>query len=388
MRLKGVTTALLLILCFMMLWNVTWAVLPQPQLGGMGSLPSVYSLSATSHEGDIHINHGETFRIHDRQFNMTGTMFVEDNSTLSVENAVLTLTLPLNDSTKDVLVARDNSLVSIVNSTIIVINENYTVGYGQIRSYGQAQVNITESTFLLGYRVFVEAHDNSAIDIENTKMTTFTYYSEYDDVTTYESSSAFIQNSTVDGLFLNNSSKAVVKNSVFGVIMTGSGSPGKTAADITNSEVREYIMTLDVSCLFTIKNSTIRWLSLGQDSSAILTGVTGMQLDADKNATVLLIASSWSSVNMNGGSVLVAGDWPFFWIAVPYTWVLPLKILTVAAIIVGISISVSILREAHSRKKRTEESVEGVRQTSPSKTRTHILKSTVCYSLLSCGETA
>jgi hypothetical protein len=321
-------------------------------MGMASSQLSLYSRS-TNQVGDLYINGDEVFQIHDCEFNLTGTIFVKDDSTLDVQNVTLNLIRPQGSNTTDVLTATDRSHVLITNSTIVLGNYDYDhAEWVSFTGYDQTEINITESTFK-GSRFIANTYDISTINIENSNMTT-----DYSEIATFGSSSLHIENSTIPTLVANNNSIEYVKNSLLSNVVTCFGQ-GHTTVNITDSWV-DWVASWDKgSCRYTIRNSTIFWFEVGPNSSAYITDSSGNQLNVDENATAVLVGSSWNHIIPEGTGVVLVGNW-FFGLSfpgivgVPYTWVLPLEIVIIVLMIIGIGALIFEMQRVRMKKKKAE----------------------------------
>jgi hypothetical protein len=107
-------------------------------------------------EGDINVSDHETLTVQNCEFSMTGRVIADDDATIAVRNAKLTLSPSDGDGISMVLRGRARLLV--INSTVTF---NRTVGDCQIIVEAEAQANITEST--VSSRGYVIGHDSSTI---------------------------------------------------------------------------------------------------------------------------------------------------------------------------------------------------------------------------------
>jgi hypothetical protein len=347
-----VAIAALMILCFEALSSATCNALSQPRLDNISSSASLVSPAGTSHEGDLYINGSETFILHDREFNVTGTIFIQDHSTLDIENTTLTLRLPFDSSATDVITAADQACVLLSNSTIVVYKYSGPPYQSAITGHNQTQISISGST-IEGYQASISLFDASTITMKNSKIT-----GEDNFLETLGNSSSNVENSTFQTLDLEDNSTASVTNSTINEISVGNV-PGQTALNITGSS------TIDVgtwgkgSCNYIIENSTISWLDVSSNSLAHITRTSGNQLSTHENATVLLSGSSWNQIDLGRNAVVLVRDWFFGlpllgFVEVPYTWVLPVQIFIVASVIVAIGVTILVIRVKRLKKEKAE----------------------------------
>jgi hypothetical protein len=356
-----ITIVFSLMLCFVVFPGTIRGAMSQPNFIMLVAAQPLVSESPGDYEPDLYINGSETFSVHDRIFNATGTVNVQDNATLEMRNATLILTRPLGSPTNDVLIATDRAHVLIEDSTLIINNNGHDPEHGDyvtFSEYNQAEMNITRSTFQGRWQmdqVRIRAFDASVINIKDSNLTEqLTDISEPGEVAVYGSANAslHILNSTLSALGLKEYSTASVRNCDLNYVFAGETSHRDNAFDnmslsLMDSRVISSVMGYSGFCRFFIQNSAIHWLVIGPNSSAYIENTSGNQLDVEANSEALLVHSSWNHINSHGSGRILVGDWffglPFPGIAgVPYTWVSSLETFIIAVAIVGVVTSVYV----------------------------------------------
>jgi hypothetical protein len=349
---KVAIAAFLMILCSEALSSATCNTLSQPRLSNTSSSALLISPAETSHEGNLYINGSETLILHDREFNVTGTIFMQDHSTLDVENTTLTLKLPFDSSATDFITATDEASILLSNSTIMVHKYSGPPYWSAITGHNQTQISISGST-IEGYQVSISLFDASTITMKNSKMT-----GESNLLETLGNSSSNVENSAFKRFDLQDNSTASVTNSTIDEISVGNV-PGQTALNITSSSITDVGTWGEGSCHYIIKNSTIFWLDVSPNSSAYITRTSGNQLSTHENTTVLLSGSSWNQIDLGGNAVVLVRDWFFGlpltgFVGVHYTWILPMQIFIVVSAIVAIGVSVLVIRAKRLKREKAE----------------------------------
>lgn len=350
MRLRGKILALLLLL-FSTVSVTSCSSQTQPKrvtilTAHLSSPPEII------YNGSLYINGSQIYQIHNCLFNLTGTIFVQDNSTLDVENTTLTLAYhnPNVESPHiEFLFALNESHVYIKNSTIIMQAEDWGAAY----ALDDAQIQVLNCNFLGWSRSWLEADNNSRINFENSKMLV-------PGSGLYASGSSFIgiRNSTLFDFDLTDNSTASVNNSRINEYLQACVDPGKTILNITGSFVDTVMNWGEGSCKYDIRNSTIDWLQIGPNSSAQVVGTSGNQLNVDDSSMVTLIDSSWNQIYPRGNSLVLIKEWFFglsipWMFGVPFNWVSPLEFLFVLETLITIGVLWHFLRKAAQMRAET-----------------------------------
>ena len=321
--------------------------------------PSVCSASANivsqyqnvTYEGDMLVSGNETFTIQDSEFYMIGEITVADTSMLVIRDSKF-VTIPTWPGVSIVLEEQAN--IAITNSTVIFEHPD---GFDcRIIAHGNAQVNITLST--IRQNGFLVAYDNSLIHVRNSTMTIGQEpHTQYCGVATFDSSTAKIENSTLDGVFVWDNSSTSIKNSVVGLVRTCRRELDKTAVNITSSVV-ETVEVGGGSPVFHIKDSTITWrLTMGSNASAWLTGCSIAETSARGNANIFLVDSSSDRIKTQGNAtVLVGWNLPFFGLVLMHYTLVP--ILQTFTIIVLIVVAVIFLVYFFRKTRRSHRQIE------------------------------
>lgn len=172
----------------------------------------VQEQNATSHLGDIVVEHNDTLLIHDCQFNQTGKLILRDNAEVTISNATFISNWNPNETpdeaywrTKKVIL-QNQSKLTIVNSELILsANASYNRDEHCIIVGDEAIVNITDSkiTYSDGLGDYIYGRNNSRVWMRNVVMSTFypvSYYSvQYpkSGLELEDQSQAEVQNSTL-----------------------------------------------------------------------------------------------------------------------------------------------------------------------------------------------
>ena len=330
------------------IWNTPYVV--EPYLNDTYPLVKQYTSGAPRtilYEGNLYINSSQIYQIHNCLFNLTGTIFVQDNSTLDIENTILTL-MYRNPSASnpnfDFLFATNESHVCIKNTTIIIQAEDW----GAMYALDNAFVQVLNCNFFGWSRSWLETDNYSRIDFENSEMLV-----AGSGLYASGSSSIWIKNSTLFDFDLTDNSTGTVDNSRISEYLQACVNPGKTVLNIINSFVDTVMNWGEGSCKYDIRNSTINWLQIGPNSSATLVGTSGNQLNIDDKSVATLIDCSWNQIYPRGNSLVLIKNWFFGlsipWVfSVPFDWVSPLEFLFVLETLITIGVLWHFLRSARS----------------------------------------
>lgn len=287
-----------------------------------------YQYQNVTYEGNLLISNNQTFTIQNSEFLMKGTITVEDTSTLIIRNSKFT-TVPSRDSPLGrgsiVLLSKANLIVT--NATVIFKHpDNFAC---EILAYNDAKVNMTHSTFQK--RGYVTAHDNSRVHVNNSTM-----HAKWDycGIVTSEDSTAVIETSVMDGVFVWDNSTVSIKDSVVRLVRTG----GVTTIDIETSEVDqiETFTPMDEPHAPTIhvEDSTVKRVRV-------------------RNASVLLVDTNVGSIVAQGNATVIVG-WNLLLLGLvkmPYTWVpyVQLTIVVVIGVIIVIVLLVLLRKKARTK---------------------------------------
>ena len=351
MNRNGAKIVLILFLCFLQFSNTASFAIDNATLEGTSSRTLVSS--ATSHEGDIYVKSSETLSILDCEFNETGTIYVQDDGTLEIENANVTFIRPFGSSTIDVLTVEDNGSALIANSTISLINNDIKhADYLTLSCYNRSQITFESSTINLTAPAGIEAYDFSRLNVENSKLTHEEGFFWYGEILAHGNSSLYLKNSTAYSLTLYDSSLASVTNSILNWLQTGIVL-GKTAMNISDSNIDTIASWENGSCKYLVENSFINSLDIGPGSTAYVRHTSGNQLNADANSSTMLEACNFNNVFADG--VVLVANWFFGlslpWIpGVPFTWVLPIEIFVVLEVLAALIVLGFIVRKVRSKK--------------------------------------
>jgi hypothetical protein len=351
MKQNGEIIVLVLFLCVLQFSNTASFALDKSRLEGNSS--KMLISSATSHEGNIYVNDSETLSINDCEFNETGTIYVQEDGTLEIQNANVTLILPFGISASDVLIVKDNGSVLIANSTISLVNHDFQYeDYLTLSSYNQSRITFASSTINLTTQVGIEAYDFSRINVENTKLIHKGQDYWYGELLANGNSSLDLENSTAYSLTLYDSSQASVTNSILNWLQTGIVL-GKTAVNVSDSNIDTVASWGKGSCKYFVENSFVNWLEIGPGSAAYVGYTSGNQLNTDANSTTMLEACNFNNVFADG--VVLVANWFFGlslpWIpGVPFTWVLPIEIFVVLEVLTALIVLRFAVRKARSKK--------------------------------------
>jgi hypothetical protein len=328
---------------------------------------------------NLYVNGSQTYSIHDREFSVTGTIFVQDQATLDVENATLDLTLPTPSNTSDVLRATDTAQIYITNSTINLRNlgSDNAVTFS---CYDQSGIDITGSSFE-GQSFYAQAYNDSTLNIENINISATVLPCW---TATYGNSSLNMRNSFISGADAYDSSRVYVNNSTLENLDAGFDQ-GQTTVTIEDSTIWDVSLLSPGkgSCQYAIKNSEIgSYYGIGPNSTAHVTGSSiGSQLitygnssvtledstvnwvETYNSSTVTLTRCTWNRITTYGSSKVLVGNWFFgtsfpLVASVPYTWVVPIEIIFIVAVIIvfgasAFAIHAIWLKKKHARDEST-----------------------------------
>jgi len=370
----------LLVLCFAAFLNAPCKAVCEPKHSGIANFQSEALLGSTSQESNLYISGSEIYRIQDSVFNLNGTIFVQNDSTLDVENA--TLNLILADGAYDVITATDSAHIYITNSTLNLTNPD--LGRVGFSCFDQSEMDINEST-IEGTGFSANAFNTSTCNIEDINTTMLKGIYNDQGVGTSASSSLYMKNLNVSFSGLSGDSSQYLVNSYEGELITGYD-PGHVTLNMTNSTVEDSIYGGMGSCQYSIRDSTLGGnFIIGPNSKAYISRSTAVDLwvggspselfepegnstltlvdssvdvlYVDGNSTVILTGCSWNLIAHEGKPVILVGNW-FFGASmpgiagVPYTWVFPIETLFIAAVIVAISASIIVVHSLRAKRRK------------------------------------
>jgi len=321
----------------------------------------VQQQNATSHLGDIVVEHNDTLFIHDCQFNQTGRLIIKDNSQVTISNATFISNWNPNETpdeaywrTKNV-VLQNKSRLNIVNSELFLsANASYNRDEHCIIVCDDAIVDVTDSkiSYSDGLGDYIYGRNNSRVWMRNVVMSTFypvSYYGDY----------------PKSGLELEDQSQADVQNSTLDYASVGqtadsSGGQSNCTLDIDASKLEFLgIFGTDFSSVRLSSSKVSRFDLNGQDSSARLTNTTVGELNKHyTNARLVLSNSSIQNIYVSDSSNMwVVWELPLFGqVEIPYAWV-PYIIPAFAAcvVIVFVIVGLALFFNARRKRKRKDE---------------------------------
>jgi len=321
----------------------------------------VQQQNATSHLGDIVVEHNDTLLIQDCQFNQTGKLIIKENSQVTISNATFISNWNPNETpdepywrTKN-LILQNQAKLTIVNSELILsANASYNRDSHCIIVGDEAIVNITDSkiSYSDGLGDYIVCRNNSRVWMGNVVMSTFypvSYYGDY----------------PKSGLELEDQSQADVQNSTLDYASVGqtadsSGGQSNCTLDIDASKLEFLgIFGTDFSSVRLSSSKVSRFDLNGQDSSARLTNTTVGELNKHyTNARLVLSNSSIQNIYVSDSSNMwVVWELPLFGqVEIPYAWV-PYIIPAFAAcvVIVFVIVGLALFFNARRKRKRKDE---------------------------------
>jgi len=276
------------------------------------SIPNSYQ--NVTYEGDLIVENNQTFTIQDSEFNMIGKIIVKDTSTLIIRNSKF-IAIPPWDG--DSIVMLDNSNLIITNTTVIF---KHPGGFDvHISLQHNAKANITYSTFK--NHGYILAYNNATIYVSNSTITLGTKSTKYSGVSTFDFSTAEIENSTVDGVFIWDNSTVSLKNSIVKLLRT-TWEQDRTTVNLMNSEIYR-IETYGGTVILRVDDSEVTSVNFLGNCSALFMDSSVEKMSARGNTRVLLLKTSYGDIETyDNATVLVGWHIPLFGlITIPYTWV-------------------------------------------------------------------
>jgi len=297
-----------------------------------------------THEGDFVISDNETFTIENSEYHMNGKITVNDTSTLIIKNSKFFTVPPWHG---DSIVLMNQAHLVVTDATVIF---RHAEGFAcEILAWDDARVNITYST-LVSYG-HVVAHNNSAIYVGNSTMTTSTTtnFGAPSGVATFDASTSAIENSTIDGVFVWDTSSASIRNSAIGIVRSSA------VVNIRNSKI-EYIEAWDDAPAFHIEDSTVKDANFIRDASAHFTDSSLSKISAYGNATVWLIGCTYGGIETRENATVFVGlDLPLFGLVViQHNWIPILQLILVILIVAIVITVLLIVRRRRTRRIKKE----------------------------------
>ncbi|MCD6242887.1 hypothetical protein J7K06_04295 [Candidatus Bathyarchaeota archaeon] len=225
----------------------------------MTSIPNSYQ--NVTYEGDLIVENNQTFTIQDSEFNMIGKIIVKDTSTLIIRNSKF-IAIPPWDG--DSIVMLDNSNLIITNTTVIFKHPGGFDVHISLRH--NAKANITYSTFK--NHGYILAYNNATIYVSNSTITLGTKSTKYSGVSTFDFSTAEIENSTVDGVFIWDNSTVSLKNSIVKLLRTTWEQEDRTTVNLMNSEIYQ-IETYGGTVILRVDDSEVTSVNFLGNCSAL-----------------------------------------------------------------------------------------------------------------------
>jgi hypothetical protein len=305
-----------------------------------------------TYEGDLVISNNQTYTIENQDFHIIGKITVKDTSSLIIRNSNFT-TVPSDDVSIELT---DHANLVVTNATVVFKRPSFE---SRIVVQDNAKANITNSK--LQNQGYVITYKSSFIYVNNSTIktsTTATDYLKLSGVATFDTSSAEVENSTIDGLFVWGNSTASANGSVIGILRCGSlEEPDKTTVNITNSKVA-YIETFGGAPTLYVEDSTVGNVLLNVRAVARFRSTSVDQISAYGNAFALLIESSAGSIKTeDNATVLVGWQLPLFGVVtLPYGWIPIVQLSLVVVVITIIVIALLVLRRRRATHALKEES--------------------------------
>lgn len=322
----------------------------------------VQQQNATSHFGDIVVEHNDTLLIQDCQFNQAGKLTIKDNAEVTISNATFISNWNPNETPAEPylrtnnLILQNQAKLTIVNSELILsANASYPTDEHCIIVGDEAVVNITDSkiSYSDGLGDYIICRNNSRVWMRNVVMSTFypvSYYGEYpkSGLIMEDQSQAEVQNSILDGAFIHQE-------------VNSSSNQSNCTIDINASKL-EYL-EIDGPDFSSVKisNSTVSGIHIFGHSNVRLTNSTVVELYHGDDASFVLFDSSIQ--NIYGyfvdaySNMWVVWELPLFGqVEIPYAWapyVIPA--IVTSMIIVFLAVGLALFLNARRRRRRKNE---------------------------------
>ncbi len=308
-----------------------------------------------TYEGELLVNGNKTFTIQDSEFYMIGKITVQDTSTLIIQNSKFTA-MPIY---RDSIVLKDQANLIVTNTTMI--SKSQTSFRCKLHVYNDAEVNITHSA--LEKRWEIVAYNSSVINVNNTTTQMIFYGADtasLNGVITYDTSTAEIENSTIESIFVSDNSTVSIRNSVVKQVRmegrrSGSAHADNATVDIICSTV-EYINAMKGMPILYVEDSTVTWRANFLASSSVqFTRSSIAELIAQKNTNIILIDCYAESIETrNNSNVFVGWHLPLFGLVTMHYTLVPIvqTIITIAIVVMIIAVLVFLYRKRARRVQR------------------------------------
>lgn len=306
-----------------------------------------------TYEGDLLVANNDTFIIQNSEFYMNGTITVQDTSALVIQNSQFTA-IPIY---RDSIVLKDQANLIVTNTTMI--SKSQTSFRCKFLVHNDAKVNITHST--LQRRWEIVAYNNSVIHVNNTTQQIIfgADTSHLNGVLTYDTSTAEIENSTIESVFVSDNSTVSIRNSVVKQVRmegrrSGSAHADNATVDIICSTV-ESINAMDGVPTLYVEDSTVTWRANFLASSSVqFTRSSIAELIAQRNTNIILIDCYAESIEARDNSrVFVGWHLPLFGlITMHYTLVPIIQLVIPIAIIAIVLILLVLVRKKRSARNK------------------------------------
>ncbi len=315
-----------------------------------------------TYEGDLLVINNETFTIQDSEFYVIGKITVKDTSTLIIQNSKLTA-IPTYASSPDgeSIILEDQANLIITNATLISRRQFFPEFDCKILVQDDAEVNITHSA--LEKRWEIVAYNSSVINVNNTTTQMIFYGADtasLNGVITYDTSTAEIENSTIESIFVSDNSTVSIRNSVVKQVRmegrrSGSAHADNATVDIICSTV-EYINAMKGMPILYVEDSTVTWRANFLASSSVqFTRSSIAELIAQKNTNIILIDCYAESIETrNNSNVFVGWHLPLFGLVTMHYTLVPIvqTIITIAIVVMIIAVLVFLYRKRARRVQR------------------------------------
>lgn len=325
-------------------WRLDSRIFPKV---GASQFPNV------TYEGDLVISNGQMYIIENQDFLINGKITVKDTSSLIVRSSNFTTVPPQVDGISMELT--DHAKLVVTNSTVVFKRPDFDC---RIIVHDHAEVNITSSR--LQNQGYVIAYNSSVIHANSSMIktsTTSTNYLSLSGIATFDTSSAEVKNSTMDGLFVWNNSTASASDSVIWLLRTTFRKSEKTTVNVTNSKI-DYIETYGGAPTLDVEDSTVGHVTINVGAVARFRNTSVDEISASGNAFALLIESSAGSIKTeDNATVLIGWELPLFgMVTLPYGLIPIVQWSLVIVVIAIIVIALLAFRRGRANRIRREES--------------------------------
>lgn len=309
-----------------------------------------YQYQNVTHNGDLSISNNDTLTIADSTFYMNGTITARDASTLIIKNSKFTAA-PFSENA---IVLEDHANLVILNTTMI---------FKQVGSFTGEIHALNNSRIILDKlktqnRAMVVAYDDATIIANRSTLVYGTTLNPYrgSGVATFGNSTARIDNSTMNGVYIWDNSTTSIRNSTLGVISSGWKGSEKTAINVTSSRI-DTIEIIAGLANFYAESSEIRVITVNSGKSLFLRSSVG-KLESWGKPEITFIDSSYGTITSNETSVLVGWNVPLIGLVmVPYASIPIIQGITVLLVIAVIVITASVIWHRKIKHKQKQDSI-------------------------------